>query len=126
MICRAGNTDAMQLLGGLLSVLPERVTKTMDAHREAITKKVCEGESVGVCLWVVVDRWVECRIGKTTNTKRHSVYVCVGGGSEDGGRGWGPVGGEAGGYITTQVGCGRLSLQQLVGWQASGNGRRCW
>lgn len=39
LLC-AGNTDALQLLGGLLSVLPERVSKTMEAHKDAITKKV--------------------------------------------------------------------------------------
>jgi hypothetical protein len=36
----AGNTDAMQLLGGLLSVLPERVSKTMQAHKDVLLKRV--------------------------------------------------------------------------------------
>lgn len=39
MLC-AGNTDAMQLLGGLLSVLPERVSKTMQAHKDVLLKRV--------------------------------------------------------------------------------------
>jgi hypothetical protein len=30
----------MQLLGGLLSVLPERVSKTMQAHKEVLLKRV--------------------------------------------------------------------------------------
>jgi hypothetical protein len=30
----------MQLLGGLLSVLPERVSKTMQAHKEVLLKQV--------------------------------------------------------------------------------------
>jgi hypothetical protein len=36
----AGNTDAMQLLGGLLSVLPERVSKTMQAYKDVLLKRV--------------------------------------------------------------------------------------
>lgn len=39
-VCATGNTDAMQLLGGLLSVLPERVSKTMQAHKEVLLKRV--------------------------------------------------------------------------------------
>lgn len=39
----AGNTDAMQLLGGLLSVLPERVSKTMQAHKDVLLKRVSRG-----------------------------------------------------------------------------------
>ena len=35
-----GNGDAMWLLGGLLPVLPERVAKTLQGHREAAEKQV--------------------------------------------------------------------------------------
>jgi hypothetical protein len=42
--CATGNTDAMQLLGGLLSVLPERVSKTMQAHKEVLLKRVSDSK----------------------------------------------------------------------------------
>jgi len=110
-MCPAGNTDAMQLLGGLLSVLPERVTKTMDAHREAITKKV-RGRAFGCVFVGGCIQWAERRLGKI----QHKMAICV----------WcwgvGVAGGETGsrGYMATRVGCSMRFLQQLVGWQASG------
>lgn len=35
-----GNGDAMWLLGGLLPVLPDRVAKTLQGHREAAARQV--------------------------------------------------------------------------------------
>lgn len=52
----------MQLLGGLLSVLPERVSKTMQAHKEVLLKRVSGRHWCWRQAW-----WLECFLARLSS-----------------------------------------------------------
>lgn len=72
-----GNTDAMQLLGGLLSVLPERVSKTMEAHKDVLLKRVSSRHTWRAGPVSHASAWGSTSSGAATAAFESSVKDCM-------------------------------------------------